>query len=208
VRAEDFAGNAGTEDLFEQRSREHTQEKKIMAQLAADLLPRNVTIFADSSTTVLEVLKLLKDRDDITVLTNSVPALILLNQSKLNLISTGGVINRLACSLQGFLARNAIMNFHVDYMLTSCRELKYDDGAYDSRESETEQKRIMAARAGKVILMADHSKFDKVSFVKYCGFDQIDTLITDRKPSDRWMEMLVRRGIKTVCPVVAVPEQT
>ncbi|MFR3751967.1 MAG: hypothetical protein ACLTW9_05585 [Enterocloster sp.] len=108
--------------------------------------PRAGNAFADAfSSTVMEALTSLgwRDRDDITVLTNSIPVLSSLNQSGLNIMSTGGANNRVSCSLQGIIARTTIMNYHVDFVLTSCKGLKLDEGAYDSREGETEIKQLM-----------------------------------------------------------------
>ena len=134
------------------------------------------------------------------MLTNSIPVLSSLNQSGLNIMSTGGANNRVSCSLQGIIARTTIMNYHVDFVLTSCKGLKLDEGAYDSREGETEIKQLMISRGQKTIMMADHTKFDRTSFVKYCSFQQIDILVTDRRPADEWMELLEEYQIRILYP--------
>ncbi|MEY8351977.1 DeoR/GlpR family DNA-binding transcription regulator [Lachnospiraceae bacterium 54-53] len=197
------------EDMFDRlgyiyRSRNHVEEKKMIAEIAANIIPLYSTLAADASSTAMETLMLLKDREDLTVLTNSIPAISTLNQSKLNLMSTGGVNNRLSCSLQGIIARNTIMNYHVDFVLTSCKGLKRGEGIYDSREGETEIKQLMMSKGEKVILMADHHKFDRMSFVKYCGFEQVDILVTDRRPSDEWLEMFDEFRIQIFYPSLEV----
>ncbi|MFR3751968.1 MAG: hypothetical protein ACLTW9_05590 [Enterocloster sp.] len=48
--------------------------------------------------------------------------------------------------------------------------------------------------------MADHTKFDRTSFVKYCSFQQIDILVTDRRPADEWMELLEEYQIRILYP--------
>ena len=128
---------------YTHRSRTNVEEKKKIAQIVASIIPMQATLFADASSTVMEALTLMADRDDITVLTNSIPVLSSLNQSGLNIMSTGGANNRVSCSLQGIIARTTIMNYHVDFVLTSCKGLKLDEGAYDSREGETEIKQLM-----------------------------------------------------------------
>ena len=52
----------------------------------------------------------------------------------------------------------------------------------------------------KTIMMADHTKFDRTSFVKYCSFQQIDILVTDRRPADEWMELLEEYQIRILYP--------
>ena len=185
---------------YTHRSRTNVEEKKKIAQIVASIIPMQATLFADASSTVMEALTLMADRDDITVLTNSIPVLSSLNQSGLNIMSTGGANNRVSCSLQGIIARTTIMNYHVDFVLTSCKGLKLDEGAYDSREGETEIKQLMISRGQKTIMMADHTKFDRTSFVKYCSFQQIDILVTDRRPADEWMELLEEYQIRILYP--------
>nr|WP_289707149.1 DeoR/GlpR family DNA-binding transcription regulator [Enterocloster clostridioformis] len=49
-------------------------------------------------------------------------------------------------------------------------------------------------------LMADHTKFDRTSFVKYRNFQQIDVLVTDRRPADQWMELFEEYQIRVLYP--------
>lgn len=184
------------------RSKTNVEEKRKIAQMVAAIIPPQATLFADASSTVMEALILLADRDDLTVLTNSIPVLSSLNQSKLNIMSTGGANNRISCSLQGIIARNTIMNYHVDFVLTSCKGIKLEEGAYDSREGETEIKQLMIGRAQRTVMLADHTKFDRTSFVKYCGFQQIDILVTDCQPSEEWMELFEEFQIHVLYPKV------
>lgn len=69
---------------YTHRSRTNVEEKKKIAQIVASIIPMQATLFADASSTVMEALTLMADRDDITVLTNSIPVLSSLNQSGLN----------------------------------------------------------------------------------------------------------------------------
>ena len=58
----------------------------------------------------------------------------------------------------------------------------------------------MISRGQRTIMMADHSKFDRTSFVKYCNFQQIDILVTDRRPADEWMELFEEYQIHVLYP--------
>ena len=40
--------------------------------------------------------------------------------------------------------------------------------------------------------------FDKASFVKVCGFNEIDTIVTEEKPSEIWLERLKQNNVKVV----------
>ena len=72
----------------------HLKEKQEIARKATVLFEGKNTIVADSSTTVVEALKLLPNSTDITVVTNSTEIFREFQQSAINFISTGGDIIR------------------------------------------------------------------------------------------------------------------
>lgn len=56
-------------------------------------------------------------------------------------------------------------------------------GLCDSNEAETELKVLMQQQASKVVLLADHSKFDRIAFIRLFSFDKVDYIVTDQRPS-------------------------
>ena len=96
---------------------------------------------ADSSSTAMELLKLLKERNDLTLLTNSAEAFHELAQSEINVVSTGGELNKNTLSLQGRITKEIISRYHVDIMVMSCKGLDMQSGALDSNEAEAEIKK-------------------------------------------------------------------
>jgi DeoR/GlpR family transcriptional regulator of sugar metabolism len=57
----------------------------------------------------------------------------------------------------------------------------------------------MLRQAEKVVLLADHTKFDKTAFTKLVELNRIDVLITDRKPSEAWLKRLAKENIEVLC---------
>ena len=168
----------------------NAEAKREIAQKAVGWIKDSYTIGLDSSTTAIEIMRLLKDRDDITVITNSAIAITELAQSKMNVLSTGGALNKNSLSLQGSVTKQAINNYNIDIVLVSCKGLSMEQGASDSDEQEAEIKKEMIAHANSCILLVDHSKFDKVAFVKIAGLDKFDLIVTDKKPSQAWLDKL------------------
>lgn len=146
----------------------------------------------------MEAVCMMKDRPDITVLTNSVKIIRELDQSALNIISTGGQVNKNTFSMQGNIVRQILSNYYVDVVLISCTALEIDGGVFDSNEEEAELKRLLVNRGQKTILLADHTKFNKVAFVRVLDYSQIDVVITDRNPGQEWSEMLQAKGVRLI----------
>ena len=175
---------------FYQRADTNAEAKRDIAIKAAACIKNRLTIGVDSSSTAMEVLKLIKERQDVTVLTNSAEALRELSQSNLQILSTGGFLNKSSLSLQGPAAKNTIKNYNIDVALISCTGLEKNRGIFDSDEAEAEIKQLLIQQVSRVILLVDHTKFDKIAFAKMMDFEKVDLLITDREPNIEWLEFL------------------
>ena len=177
------------------RMQHHQEEKRIIAGLAHDLIPKHCVIAADASSTVFEAVRTLQNEKDITLLTNSTHIVSAFTNSPIQIVSTGGTVNNSTFSMQGSITRNVLKTFYVDVALLSCKALSVSGGVFDSNEEEAEIKKLMIERAQKVILLADHSKFDHVAFVRLMHFADIHTLVTDREPSQDFRDVLTKNGI-------------
>ncbi len=185
---------------YPMRALHNHAEKEIMGRLAVSVIPERATISTDASSTVMEAVRLLKDRPEITLLTNSVQIIRELSQASLTIMSTGGRVNRSTFSMQGKMVRKALEDYHVDIALISCKALQLGAGIFDSNEEEGELKKLMTCRGQKIILLADHSKFDRVAFVKILDLEDLDVLITDREPAPAWREFCQEKGIQLLYP--------
>ncbi|WP_409308040.1 DeoR/GlpR family DNA-binding transcription regulator [Pectobacterium sp. B1J-3] len=183
---------------FYKRAKSFLEEKKAIALKALPFIKNKTTIAADSSTTVMELLKLLKDRSDLTLLTNSAEAFHELAQSDINVVSTGGELNKNTLSLQGMITKEVIAKYHLDIMVMSCKGLDIQNGALDSNEAEAEIKKTMVSQSTEVALLIDHSKFDRKAFVRLVELEHINYIITDIKPNDKWISLCEKKGIKLI----------
>ena len=181
------------------RERHNSREKQIIGRLAASVIPDQAVIGADASTTVMEAIRLLKNRSGITVLTNSVQIIREMGQAAFNVVSTGGVVNKSTSSMQGKIVRTVLSDYFVDVILIGCKALTLD-GIFDSNEEEGEIKKMLVERGQKVILMADHTKFDRVAFVKVLDLKNLDMLITDREPSQAWKDLCRQKNVRLIYP--------
>lgn len=184
------SGHVIENSSFLLRERHNNHEKKIIAGLVYKLIPKSAVICADASSTVVEAVKLLQNEPNITILTNSTHIISEFSNSSFRIVSTGGTVNKSTFSMQGSIVRKVLSSLYVDIVLLSCRALNLTGGIFDSNEDEAEIKKLMVERGQKIILLADHSKFEKVAFVKVLDFENLDMLITDREPSQNWKDFL------------------
>lgn len=188
---------SSTDVQFYKRAEQRLPEKRAIARNMLPLLEHARTIAVDSSTTAIEAVKLVKDRSDVTVLSNSVVVFQELEDAKVSVVSPGGEFNRGTLSLRGEATKAGLLRYRVDALLFSCMGID-ENGTFDSRPEETEIKRILIDQAETVILLADHTKFGRVAFVKLTDLDRIDYLVTDEEPADGWKRVCQAHNVELV----------
>ena len=180
------------------RSEINPDAKRRIAKKVNDYIRNCYTLGFDSSTTTYEAVKLLKDKDKMTVITNSAYAVCALADSEFNIAATGGFLDKSTLAFTGTQAKVALDNYNIDIALISCTGLSRGAGFTDSVEDDATFKQTMMKRANKILLLADHSKFDRITFIKIGSFEQIDVLVTDVYPGKEWEEELKNAGVELI----------
>ncbi len=171
-------------------------DKKLIAQECRKLIKNGDTISLDASTTAFHICNEIKSMR-VTVLTNSIAVVnFLKDYENITLICTGGTITGANGYFAGKTARANIESYFVDKAFISCRSVDIMHGVTDSNEEMAEFRRMYNERANKTYLIADHTKFDKVSFIKICSFDMITGIVTDKPPSNNWYTALENIGVR------------
>jgi len=176
---------------FNVRKVTNITEKQTLAEKTAELIHDGDYIMLDASSTAIYIAKAIKNRKNITLITNSVEILLeMADKEDWRVLSTGGTLKKGSLSLIGTSAERMIRGFHVDIAVCSCKGLDLVLGITDSNEKDSEIKQAIYAAADKKILAVDSTKFDKRSFVRVCDPDEVDVIVTDAEPSARWVEKL------------------
>lgn len=173
----------------------YVPNKQKIARKCAEFIQNGDTISLDASTTAFHICNEIKNTR-LTILTDSLKSINYLSEfENINLISTGGTLERNYFSFIGRAASQTIREYYVDKVFVSCRSLDMEHGITEANEHIAAVRRLLIERANEVFLIADHSKFDKVSFVNICDFDKIDSIIVDQPLSSEWHEFLEARHI-------------
>jgi DeoR family transcriptional regulator of aga operon len=155
-------------------------QKANIAEVAARMVKDGQTIFIDAGTTTVELVNHLKDRRELTVVTNSVKVLYLLAGSPaINLIGLGGAVYGGAWSFIGPLTDRAIRHFHSDLAFLGITSISLEHGLTEVNYFEGDIKSLIIKQSQRVILLADSSKFEKVSPHGVAPLTDIDVIITD-----------------------------
>ena len=96
------------------RPRWPSREKRRIAEAALEFIEPGDTIYLDGGSTVLELARLLRERTNLTVVTNSLHAAHELAGRGPRLIVIGGELRRLSQTLVGPLTRLVLQELHLD----------------------------------------------------------------------------------------------
>ncbi len=194
-----LAQNLNVDLPFNVRKRANVERKQKIAEKIAEMINDGDYIMLDASSTAICVTKCISNRKNITLITNSVELMMeLADKSDWNILSTGGTLKKGSLSLVGASAERMISGFHVDLAICSAKGIDVNVGVTDSNEKDSEIKRAIFAAANRKILAVDSTKFDKISFVHVCEINNIDTVVTDEMPNERWLEHFKSIGVELV----------
>jgi DeoR family transcriptional regulator, fructose operon transcriptional repressor len=187
---------AASEPSLAQKEDQYQMEKAAVAALAASLVEPGDTIFLDSGSTTRQIARELRHHRNITVVTNALNVASELASSDLEVILTGGHLRRGVLSQVGPIAEQAIAGLHVDKLFLAANGVDLVKGVTTPNIGEARTKRAMVDNATEVILVADHSKFGRVTFGRVCGFERVHTVITDDRLPERFATAIAERGLK------------
>jgi DeoR/GlpR family transcriptional regulator of sugar metabolism len=186
------------EPLFDDKTSIAAREKQRIAQAALKFIKPNDTIFLDGGSTVLELARLVRDRSNLTVVTNSLRAAIELAAQGPRVILIGGEFRRLSQTLVGPLTRLTLDEVHVDKAFMGTIGLTVEEGLTTTDPSEAYTKELVMAHARQVFLLADHSKVGKVSFACAGQLGKVQVLITDKQIDRKFASQLRKKGVEVV----------
>jgi DeoR/GlpR family transcriptional regulator of sugar metabolism len=182
-----------------EREREQPEEKARIGRAAADLVSENETLFLGSGTTVLEVARHLRDHKNLTVITNSLPVLNLLAGTKgITVISLGGMLRESEHSFIGHITEQALQEVRADKVFMGTRGASLEHGFTNDYLQETLTDRAILKSGREVIMVADHTKVNRVSTVLLAPLDSIHTFVTDSQADRKFVQALKQQSIKVV----------
>ena len=182
-----------------QREGEQADEKAGIGRAAAELITDGETVFLGSGTTVLEAAKHLRDRKNLTVITNSLPVLNALAGIKdITVVSLGGQLRDSELSFIGHITEQALAEVRVDKVVIGTRGISLEHGLTNDYLQETLTDRAILKIGHEVIVLADHTKVNRVSTVLLAPLNAMQTFVTDSSADKKFVQTLKKNGINVI----------
>jgi DeoR/GlpR family transcriptional regulator of sugar metabolism len=184
----------GTSDEpgFEAKSWREPAAKELIAAAAAALVQPRATIAVSAGTTTYALAVHLARIPALTVVTNSVRVadyLFVNGDSSQTVLLTGGVRTP-SDALVGPIAVQTISDLHVDCLLMGVHGMDPVSGFTTPNLMEAEMNRAMVASAGRLVVLADHTKWGIIGLSAIASLADATVLISDSGLSEEARDVL------------------
>ena len=174
---------------FNNRTKQNADAKREIAKKASSLIKEGQIVFLDQSSTAFYLAGELIDRSSLTVVTNNIEITMLLANSKIRLISSGGFLsNENRNCLIGGDAQRTFENVFADIMFFSVKAISDDGLVTDCSREEIIVRETMLKNADKKVLLCDSSKFGMRAPFKQCELGDVDYLISEENSAQHFSE--------------------
>src|SRR6185503_14155436 len=182
-----------------ERANEQPDDKARIGLSTANLIRDKETVFLGSGTTVLEVARNLRNRKNLTVITNSLPVLnMLAGLAEITVIAVGGMLSESEMSFIGHITEQALTEVRADKVIMGTRCLSLEHGLTNDYLQETLTDRAILKIGREVIIVADHTKVNRVATALLAPLDVMDTFVTDAKADRKFLQALKKQGTNVI----------
>jgi len=182
-----------------QRMGEKPDEKTQIGKAALQLIRDGETIFLGSGTTVIEVARNLPPDIHLVVITNSLPVVNeLAAHPGIELIVIGGMLRQSELSMVGHVAEQALREFRADRVFLGMYAIDVGCGFTNDYSPEIMTDRAILGIAPQVIILADHTKFCRVSSMLVAPVSAAQIIITDQVTPVTIVDQLKELGIQVI----------
>jgi DeoR/GlpR family transcriptional regulator of sugar metabolism len=176
------AGPGSTEEPgFDAKSVRQRDEKAAIAERAAKLVEPGTAVALSAGTTTAALAAHLVDVPGLTVVTNSIPVADTLYHARRpdqTVVLTGG-IRTPSDALAGPVAEAAISSLNVDVLFLGVHGMSPRTGFTTPNLMEAGTDRLLVAAARRLVVLADHTKWETVGIATIAPLDDADIVITD-----------------------------
>jgi DeoR family transcriptional regulator, fructose operon transcriptional repressor len=178
------------ESTIDERMISHLNEKELIAKKCSEFINDGDCIYLDSGSTTYQIAKYIKNKKNLTVVTNSIPVINELLNSEVELIIIGGKVrkNEQSVVTYEYLFNFSELNIVKAFICASGITIEKGISDYNLEEAITRKKMIELSKS--IYVAADSTKFGKDVTIGIASLDKIDFIITDENVTDDFVHHL------------------
>lgn len=155
-------------------------EKIRIGQAASEFVQNGDSIFLDSSSTSLAIAPNIKDRRNLTVITNGIAvSQELMDAPDVAVVMAGGRLRRDTASLVGPDGLGTLSRYNIQKGFFGAHGVNVWDGLTDVSADEAEVKRSLVEKSRMVIAVLDATKWGRVGLSSFTPLQAVNVIISD-----------------------------
>jgi len=183
---------------LDEKEKLYADEKERIAFEAAKYIKEGDVIILDSGSTITCLARKIKHMSGITVITNAINIAMELANTDIEIILTGGSLQKNSSTLIGPLADSILNKISADKLFHGVDGVDYEIGLTTPNITEANTSHTMTLRAGENILLVDSSKFGRRSLGVICQINEINKIITTRKMDKNELKKLNDMSVEVI----------
>jgi DeoR/GlpR family transcriptional regulator of sugar metabolism len=184
---------------YRQRRQLNRAAKRAIAAEARKLVQPGQRLILDNGTTTLEFAALLKDGENLTVITPSLAvASELQHAAGVEVILLGGVMREGSPDLTGPLTEHCLELLAADLAIQGADGIGLDGAIYNSDLRLAKVDRLMRSVAARCCVLADHSKIGRTALARNGSLADVDVFITDKAAPAAALKRFAKLGPEIV----------
>lgn len=178
-----------------QRRMQDTPQKIKIAKKVVSLLPERGSVFLDSGSVALFVASMVPLDLDLTVITNNLPAsLLLLQHPTLTLLSLPGQVKNVTQGIVDPELTGVFADLSVDIAVLGCNGLTPDAGASTTSPEEATVKKDAIRSARKRVLAVTPRVIGVDAMCRFASLRDIHTIVTEQEVGEQMTRRLAAEG--------------
>jgi len=184
---------------YQSSIKENPREKEIVARRAAEMIEPHETVFIGEGTTAAQVVRFVPRDMPFTVATNNLGVVAEIQNGAVELVMLGGVYDASTHSLAGPLTMEMIGRINAARVFLGADGLSLRAGlTTPNLDMAVLERQMIRYTNGRVIVMADHTKFGLVAEMAVAPLSRVDVLITNRKVPQHFKKDLAKMGVEVI----------
>jgi DeoR family glycerol-3-phosphate regulon repressor len=181
---------------YARRKGVHLDAKQRIAAAVARDVPEHASVFLNIGSTTEHVARALVAHQNLQVITNNLNVACILSENPgFRIVIAGGVVRNRDGGVIGGVARDMLEQFRADIAIVGISGIDADGALYDYDIDEVICSQAILRRARRVLLVTDHSKFDRPALVRVGDLADVDALYTDETPPAPILARLEAHGV-------------
>ena len=194
--------SSSVETFVELKAQKNKEMKKVVALEAFSRIENGMIVYLDSGSTILTAISALKNKNDITIVTNSILVAYECANMNLNIIMAGGLLFNIGKRTYGHFATEIIDHLNIDLAIMGTDAFTEKSHGFTTISAdELGFKRHVMNQSAQKIMISDASKVNNKADIApyaFCKFNEFDEFITNHLTPEQYY---VVKTIKKVTQV-------